>query len=539
MALQRHGPLCLLCQCRQGSIGRRRAASAGRRLLNTKPTDQPQGGQSFSDSAYNDHRAGEDEVVGHSSPESANTSSDVIADLSFEALGKFKEVRQRILATLRNPWPSLSDLYPQNGRLNTKAKFPNRVATLFADLELPEANAALIPHATFRKMILHSDLQRKEISRVLRTQLLRAQHPRDIYRILAVSFQAKESTLCISVLFEPIIRALYRSRTNVSDPEVLKTLNVIIRRFELAGLPVPESFVSLGLRFAARTRRLEAMKEYLRRVRQMGTGITANVFRSTIAKFSIGHRGLGEIRNGRWRRSDLLQVLKGFDDCVHLPEREKYHLGSFLVRSDWQFLHGWVAALARCRDADAVWEEWELWKRSPARTRPRLLYGIGKAMTTKRRGDFWFVEQMAMAGDIERAWKVLDESHLNFRNITGQVEMMLLERPELASQRLWESGVRERLVVKYDYELTKIEKAYGIVWRPPEGDEEADGMHELMQDQLTTLEKLGADNWQIEETYGFPYGNEDEANMVVPGREDRALHDAEERGLAGKEYNDT
>lgn len=267
--------------------------------------------------------------------------------------------------------------------------------------------------------------------------------------------------------------------------------------------------------------------------------MNANVFRSVIAKFSIGHRGLGEIRNGRWNRSDLLQVLKGFGDCTHLPDSEQYHLGTFLVRSDWQYLHGWVAALARCKDADAVWEEWELWKRSPARRRPRHLNGIENAMTTKRRGDYWFVEQMAMSGDIERAWKLLDESNLNFSDIKGRVAMILLERPELASPKLWESGARDGMVDKYDHELKKIENAFGIEWRRVSGERSGYGTHEVVQDQWVTMEQLGADNWKIEENHGFPHENEDGDNMVVAEREDRALHVAEERGLAEKEYTDT
>lgn len=271
------------------------------------------------------------------------------------------------------------------------------------------------------------------------------------------------------------------------------------------------------------------MKKYLKLIRDSGVGLTSNVFRSVIAKFSIGHRGLGEIRNGRWRREQLLQVLKGFEDAKHLPEDKQYHFGSFLVRDDWQYLHGWVAVLARCRDSEGVWKEWEFWKESPARLQPKRLASQKNSMTSKKRGDYWFVEQMTFSGDLEKAWKILAETGLPFKTLHDRVKTRLLDGVEYAT--VWNEDVRNEMVKKYDLELSKIEKALGVTWVLDAKGGDGEGAHELIGDQEETLEKLGADDWKLEEDFGFPYGDGD---VLVPERE-RALHDAEEGELASED----
>ncbi|KAK5170302.1 uncharacterized protein LTR77_004889 [Saxophila tyrrhenica] len=440
--------------------------------------------------------------------------------LSFEALSKFKDMRRAILSRLRNPWPTTTQIMPHN--YHTRK---SDIAFL-ADLSLPEANAALIPHPKFRSLILNEGLHEKNLRRVIRVQLLRCQCPRNIYRVLAVCMQSKAAAQALSILFEPLIRALYRSRNTVSDPQVLATLNVIIARFKLANLYVSPYFLFLGLRFAARTRSLTSMQRYLRHIRQANLTMPANVFRSVIAKFSIGSRGLGEIRNGRWRRSDLLQVLKGFDDCSHLPPAQKYHLGSFLDRSDWQFLHGWVAVLARCRDSEGVWREWEHWKQSSARLDPRKLGKGGRGMSSRWRGDYWFVEQMTHSGDLRLAWRVVEESGLDFSTVKGKVKFRLLDGIEFATTRSWEGGAREAMVEKYDVELRKIERALGLRWVADGMADDGEGVHELVRDQWEVMEELGAEDWKFEEDYGYPI----DAEYLVPETEERALHQAEERG---------
>ena len=450
-----------------------------------------------------------------------------------DGLPGFEDLREKILNSLRKSSPPLS---PSRSSLHTSKAKKLKYAPL-TELLLPEANAALMPHDIFRNLVVDSSINGKPLRRIIRAQLLRAQRPREIYKVLAVCFSSKEGTLSLPALCQSIARALYRCRVNVSDPEVLSTIGVIIARFRTAGLPVSDLLLGLGLRFAARSRSLESMKKYLRLFRETGRPMNVHAFRSVIAKFSIGKRGLGEIRNGRWKSSDLLQVVKGFEDCAHLPPEEQYHLGAFLDRSDWQYLHGWVAVLARCRDTDAVWHEWELWKKSPGRLRPRQLVGCVEAVTTKFRGDYWFLDHMLYAGDMERAWKIFEESDMSFRTVRNGLKFRLLERPELASQRSWEGGMREALVEKYEYEMLKMEKAFGVRWKvDADGSEADEGEHLLVQDQWETLEKLGADDWKPESDLRFPHETSEGDVLLVPDRQEKELHKAEERGLVVFEH---
>ncbi|KAK4544692.1 hypothetical protein LTR36_003941 [Oleoguttula mirabilis] len=361
---------------------------------------------------------------------------------------------------------------------------------------------------------------------VLRAQLLRCETPKDIRRVVATALvHGRATRQHIAALHEPLMRALYRCRNNVDDQAILDTLSGIHSRFKIYDVRFDPQFLMLALKFAARTRSLKGMKKYLKALRQTGLKMTSNVFRAIIAKFSIGHRGLGEIRNGRWNRSELLQVLTGFDDAKHLPPEQQYHLGCYLDRSDWQYLHGWVAVLARCKDADAVWHEWQLWKKSEARMKPKNLASMHKLMTTKLRGDYWFIEQMTFSGGLKEAWRILEESGIKFTSIRKErIKTRLLEGVEYCT--IWSDDIRNELIRKYDADLLQIEIALGVRWVPSgEPDDDAQGYHALVEDQEQVLERLGADDWKFEEEdFGYPY----EASSPIVPLQERSLHDAVE-----------
>ncbi|EME84717.1 uncharacterized protein MYCFIDRAFT_210956 [Pseudocercospora fijiensis CIRAD86] len=329
-------------------------------------------------------------------------------------------------------------------------------------------------------------------------------------------------------LNEPIMRALYRCRAKASDPEVLKTLSTIVARFRMSNLHVKPNLLFMALKFAARARILSSMQKYLRLIREQGLGMTSNVYRSVIAKFSIGHRGLGEIRNGRWRRSELRQVLLGFDDCKDLPPEKQYHFGSFLVRDDWQYLHGWVAVLARCKESEEVWKEWLLWKETDAFKKPKLLIiderkemrdSRDTPITNKSRGSYWFLEQMCYAGDMAKAWQILQEAGLAFRTLKPRVADILLGSLEHAS--VWNEEVRSAMLAKYDRDVGKIEQALGVRWVP--GADEGEGHHELFMDQEAALERLSEQDWKLDDDFGYPLDT-----SPIVSRSEQTLHDAKE-----------
>lgn len=430
----------------------------------------------------------------------------IVGPESPHSLWKRKEERINTLRNLSNPWPDRYAI-PHDRNYTSRSK-----------LQLPEANAGPIPHEKFRENLRAALYVQKQCRLVLRRQLLQCNWPREIYKVMAVAMQHRLSQQHLAALHEPLLRALYRCRNNVSDKAVLMTLNSILSRFRTYDLQFSEQLYALGLKFAARTRSLKHMKNYLKAFHETGISMSSNVFRSAIAKFSIGHRGLGEIRNGRWRRDELLQVLTGFDDCKHLPPEKQYHLGTFLNRDDWQYLHGWIAVLARCKEHQAVWDEWLLWKNSEARRRPKKLATLHKLMTTKLRGDYWFLEQMTYSGGLEEAWQILDETGIDIVTLKDRIKSKLLEGVEHA--RVRSAAVSSELLRKYDMDLMKVEAALGVRWV-------SEGYHEMVKDQEAILEVLGSQDWKLEDDHGYPY----ETSPIVPDQ-DKSLHHAEEGGLA-------
>lgn len=518
VAARRRVSICLVCQSRQLALSHRSLRTAPKPAPNTNPI-RPEDDEFLLLKAPKNNA-----VVSRDgpalSPEAAfqrlklPVPTDLIDPLGFDALWQLKDLRIQSLRGLSNPHPE----HP-HGRQMYVSRGPRG--------PLPRVHLPIAVPLHAMRQAIRDAVGDKAVRQVIQAQLLECEWPREVLRVVIISMQSKQGARSLIRLYEPLMRAIYRCRQNVSDPEVLKTLHIIITKYQTAGFTVEQQLIHMALKFAARSRSLSAMKRYLKIFRTRGLNMNSNVYRSVIAKFSIGHRGLGEIRNGRWRRSELKQVLLGFDDAKHLPPDQQYHLGSFLVREDWQFLHGWVAALAKCRESEAVWQEWLLFQQSETWLKPRKLilneervaFGKGQVMTNKWRGGYWFVEQMSTSGDIARAWQILKATGIPLSNLKLRVKDKLLEAPEHAT--IWDENVRSEMIAKYDRDLTKIEQALGVKWTP--GSEDGEGRHELCMDQEEALEKLGDDGWSSNIDYGYPWDD-----PVVPSVSEQRFHDAEE-----------
>lgn len=262
----------------------------------------------------------------------------------------------------------------------------------------------------------------------------------------------------------------------------------LIAYIKMKNLPISPELLSVGVRFAARSRRVALMARFLREIRKAGEGMRAKLFRAIVAKCSVGRRGFGEVRNGRWRKSDLLAVLLGPLHNESIGE-EPFHLEVFLDRDEWQFLHGWIVILARCRAVDAIWREWEIWRKSERRKRGEWLtsvkYNHEKCFSFRARGDNWFVRHLLIAGSPELAWKCLEESGLGFFGLTRQVRSVLLEHLEFRTE--WNADMERELLRKYEEDLEAIENRLGVRWVKISG---ADGYHRPEPDMPEQLEQL-------------------------------------------------
>ncbi|KAF2858009.1 hypothetical protein K470DRAFT_260230 [Piedraia hortae CBS 480.64] len=334
-----------------------------------------------------------------------------------ELLWRTRDQRVIILKSLSNPFPD-----PPRGR----------------NIRPPAKRLPLLPHAlpgesysdVFRRA-LDSARDATHFRRILHAQLLLCETPRHLNRAVAAALiRGRKHQMILPKLTESIVCALYALRRCASDGAVLNVITGIIARFTVYGVPVSSAYYHLGVKFAARARSLDAMRKYLAVFRQGKCRMTNTLFRAIAAKCSIGHRGLGEIRNGRWRRDDLLQVCTGFNDCEGLQEKNKFHLETWLDRDDAQCFYAWMALLSLCKAEDEIWHEWERWK---------------KGKHCSKASAAWFVEHLAHAGGLQRAWLIVYQTHLDFDVLERRTKVKLLQRPEMAlewtedMQAEWES----------------------------------------------------------------------------------------------------
>jgi len=354
---------------------------------------------------------------------------------------------------------SHDDKQTQQKSCEAPSKIEPRVLIPFTIARFP-INGQSLPHNEFRKAVgLARRAGLRTLRRVFREQLLRCDSTKEILRMLALAMQKPDTRREMARMSEAIVRALYRSRINDSDKRVLTTINIIVGRLQSARLEVEFQLFRVGLRFAARARSLPGMMRYLKEFRECDIGMTKSLFRRIIAKCSVGVRGLGEIRNGRWKRDELLQVLLGSGDVA---PHDAYHFETFMDRSDWQCLKSWLTILSRCKAVDQLHKEWDLWCASDARLNPKRLHFLPGDHTTKSRGDHWFVVHLCFAGDIKKAWEVLQASDLSLNSVGPPVRNALLDCPEYVPH--WTTELRASMLEKYDHELRKIEDEFGAKW---------------------------------------------------------------------------
>lgn len=414
------------------------------------------------------------------------------------------ELRQAVLRAITGVKEAANDT-PQRAQPGPSVVLSDS-PSLSADAEPVASPSApldgrALSHDEFRRSLASKTLLidgPKPVRRIMREQLLRCEHVRDILRIIAVATQRKGAADQLNAVSNAICRAAYRCRENDDDPKILATLNTIIARMKKNNTVVDVQLLETGIRFAARTRSLSAMKAYLQEYKQRGLKLTPMAFRSVIGKCSIGLRGLGEKRNGRWRRRELVQVILGFDG---VPPEEAHHLGTHLVRYDWTYLHGWIALLSRCKLTDELWKEWLLWLESPLRRIGKPLNTPEIDMDTRTRGDGWLMMHMCLAGDTKRGWQMFHQSGLKFQDLRPPARMLLLQNPEDIG--FWDEHVSKSMLDKYDYELSRIEEELGIHWEAGPGGDREKGRHVHTRSLRDTLEIMGAPDYSSQ-PHGFP-----------------------------------
>jgi len=305
----------------------------------------------------------------------------------------------------------------------------------------------------------------KQVRSLIRRHLNGCRTVKDIQRVVAVAAQRRVTAEGIFDCWHTLCRAFYRARERTSDARIASAMIGLIAYFHiLKRIIVPVDVATVAIKFAARSRSLTMTRRLLWEFKSQGWAMNHKLFRSIIAKCSIGRRGFGEVRNGCWKKSDLNIVLLGplHDEA----KKEPHHLETFLKRNDWQYLHGWIVILSRCRAKEQLWKEWQIWRDSSARRNGDWLtavrYNPNSGLTFRRRGDNWFVRHLLLAGDPKRAWEAFGESGMDFFDLSVQVRSVLLENLEFRTS--WNARMEKELLKKYEEDLDALERRLGVKW---------------------------------------------------------------------------
>ncbi|KAF2431555.1 hypothetical protein EJ08DRAFT_180150 [Tothia fuscella] len=263
--------------------------------------------------------------------------------------------------------------------------------------------------------------QEHEIHKLLRTQFRKCSTTQDILQVFAVASLRLVTFGQIPRLLQHVEDAFFRARWYDTDQRITRAIGTIIARLQHANFPVRSQFWSLGLKFAARSRSIRCIKHYMWQFRtNPDLNLTFGVWRSTIAKLSVGTNGYGEIRNGRWKRRELLRVLLGFPSTPSgspSGTEPDHHLQSFMDKDDWRYYPGWLLVLGKCKASKEMWELWVYWRDYMAPKHPSDKIARVAAI---------FVAQMLDTHNGKLAWQILKESDIALARLSSRSKRQLL-----------------------------------------------------------------------------------------------------------------
>ncbi|KAI4846409.1 hypothetical protein E4T44_05079 [Aureobasidium sp. EXF-8845] len=107
---------------------------------------------------------------------------------------------------------------------------------------------------------------------------------------------------------------------------------------------------------------------------------------------------------------------------------------------------------------------------------------------------------MAAAGDTRRAWEMLRDSEIPFRDCRSGLRRTLLRDIQYAT--LWDAQISLDLLEQYDFELEKVENALGVEWISL-GDDQ--GYHKPTEFMQQSLEALSSPFFKLEPDFGYPH----------------------------------
>lgn len=107
---------------------------------------------------------------------------------------------------------------------------------------------------------------------------------------------------------------------------------------------------------------------------------------------------------------------------------------------------------------------------------------------------------MADAGDTRRAWNMLGDSEIAFKDCRTQLRRRLLR--DIQHATVWDDQIPVDLLAQYDFELKKVENALGVEWISLSDDQ---GYHKPTDTMQQSLEALSSPFFKLDSDFGYPY----------------------------------
>ncbi|MCJ1295718.1 hypothetical protein MMC34_007282 [Xylographa carneopallida] len=243
----------------------------------------------------------------------------------------------------------------------------------------------------------------------------------------------------------------------------LRIYNYVVYVLGQQNVPLSEDVVCWGIRIAAEARSTAAIQYYLLLATRKGIDVNHDQAYPTfqaLKKWAQSERFQGW--EGIRQRQQLLFTLTG---------RESQDIGSW--HEPWQkclhqmngsgpagLTYDYLFILQKLCGTQTVFNEWLSLKGSPLWQEFSQVTGE-KAKVLKVVVNA-FVQVLVDGKDLERAWKVIEDSGIRLSELSTISMNALLDYPE--SLKRWDDGMNDHLLRRYEEKIRRIEKEMGVYW---------------------------------------------------------------------------
>ncbi|MCJ1412527.1 hypothetical protein MMC19_006622 [Ptychographa xylographoides] len=244
---------------------------------------------------------------------------------------------------------------------------------------------------------------------------------------------------------------------------VLKVYNAVLQRLKRFQVPLSEDMILYGIQLAGLAKSTAAMKKFVELSLNPDLEHHLKLITITLRHFhKWADTECFDDPHGQRQKQQLGLILTGHKGrgTSGTMEREAgcvYHLMTARGGSiRWRYLD----AVRKFSGTNALFEEWLDFNKSTLQMRKVVNHNQGDLEALQ----IWnkFIREFILAGDVPKAWRVVEESGLPFTEVSNSTWETMFEHAEQISE--WHGVMEPRLLRRYYRLLRGIEYAMGIQW---------------------------------------------------------------------------